>query len=92
MAEATKRRKQRRAQAFDVKRCVRTIKLFASRGCGYREIHKHVGSRPLVLGEDALLQPVTAHQFGVGERDARVAWCSDACAVGGEGAFCKVHT
>jgi hypothetical protein len=44
-----------------------------------------VGSKPPALGEDALLQPVAARLFGVGERDTRVTWCSNAQGISGEG-------
>jgi hypothetical protein len=40
---------------------------------GEHEIQARTGSRPPVLGEDALLQPVVARQFGVEERGAHVA-------------------
>jgi hypothetical protein len=61
---------------------------------GEHEIQARGGSKPPVLGEDALLQPVVARRFGVEERDAHVAKCRDTRAVGGEGegAFCKFHS
>jgi hypothetical protein len=77
MAGAVMRGKQRRAQAFGGAEMRVGDCGFGGVGVGEREIQACGGSRPLTLGEGALLQPVVAHRFGVGGE--------------GEGAFCKFH-
>jgi hypothetical protein len=73
MAKVAKRGNQRRAQAFDREEIHAHDQAFGGEGVGEHKIQAHRGSRPPVLGEDALLQPVISRRFGVGEQDAHVA-------------------
>jgi hypothetical protein len=60
MAKAAKRGNQKRAQAFDREEIRAHDRAFGGEGVGEHEIQARRGSKPPVLGEDTLLQPVIA--------------------------------